>query len=113
MRLLRSSGAPGADGPNGLVGNDNACHVVSFQAGEGGAHLRSNEIQMVTLVANVQGLAYADNGLHAACDQGLHLGVHLLIGLAEILPALGMADDAVSAADLLDHVDRNLTGIGA
>lgn len=49
-------------------------------------------------------------GVMVGLDERAGLQIHFLVGLAEQIAALGMADDAEGAADVLDHGDGNLAG---
>ena len=113
LGLLGRGRAPRADGPDGLVGHHAALRVGGVHAGERGAHLGAHELLGGALVAHGQRLAHAHDGVQARLDERLHLAVHVLVRLAEQLAALGVANDAARAADLLDHGHRDLSGVGA
>ena len=59
-----------------------------------------------------QGFADAEDGGKPGSKGGLDLFVHRLIGLAEILPPLGVADDDMAAAGINEHLRRDFAGEG-
>ena len=61
----------------------------------------------------LQALAHADNGVQPGLQSGQNLLVDGEIRFAEILAALGMADDDVLDAQVLQHVGGDLAGVGA
>ena len=64
-------------------------------------------------LANLKGLAAAEDRNDASGNEGLGLLVLVLVGLMEIVATLGVTDDAVGAASGLKHVTGGLAGEGA
>ena len=50
-------------------------------------------------LALFQNFAHADDGCESGFERGLQFEVYGIVGLAEILAALGVSDDYVGAAD--------------
>ena len=63
-------------------------------------------------LADLEGLAAAEDGNKAGGNESLSLLVLVLVGLVEVVATLGVTDDAVGAASGLEHVARGLTGEG-
>src|SRR5699024_12772052 len=61
----------------------------------------------------LQALAHADDGLQAGVQGGQGPLVHGLVGLGEVLAALGVAHDDVLHAQVHQHVGADLAGVGA
>ena len=62
------------------------------------------ELQGHAHVPLLQALAHADDGVQARLQGGVDLLVDGDVGLAEVLAALGVADDDVLHAQVLEHV---------
>ena len=58
-------------------------------------------------------LAHADDRMHALGNQCLGFAIDFLVRLAEQAATLGMTDDAVLRARLLQHADGDLAGVCA
>ena len=54
-------------------------------------------------LALLQHLADADDGRETVLQRGLELAVHGVVGLVEVLPPLGVADDDVGDANRAQH----------
>ena len=63
-------------------------------------------------LADLKGLAAAEDGNKTGGNESLSLLVLVLVGLVEVVATLGVTDDAVGAASGLEHVARGLTGEG-
>ena len=111
--LFGGGGLAGADGPDGLIGDDHAAHLVLGQAGQGGLHLIGDQLLGDAQLPLTQALAHADDGLQAGLQGGLDLLVDGEVGLVVVLAALGVADDDVLGAHVLEHLGGDLAGIGA
>ena len=64
-------------------------------------------------LADLEGLAAAEDGNKAGGNESLSLLVLVLVGLVEVVATLGVTDDAVGAAGRLEHRDGGLAGVGA
>ena len=88
-------GEPGADRPHRLVGDDEVRPTVD--AVEAAARLADEHVVRLAGLALLQRLADAHDRLQAVRERGLHAPVHRLVGLAEELAPLAVADDDVLA----------------
>src|SRR2546427_162928 len=116
VHFLRLSGRcrlPGADGPDGLVGDGAPADRIGLQTGEYAAHLAGNHFPRPVRVALLERLADADDGMELRLEGGAQLAVHGLVGLSEVLPALAVSEDHAVAADLGQHGRAHLAGEGA
>ncbi len=68
--LLGGSGLAGADGPDGLIGDDDVLQLVSGHAGQRDLDLHTDQLLGDALLALVEALAHADDGLQAAVQSG-------------------------------------------
>ena len=109
LGVVGGGGAAGADRPDGLVGDDEA--VGDARVLEPGARLADEDRLHLAGLALVQRLADAHDRLQADVEHGLHLAVHGLVGLAEDVAALGVADDHV-VDELLELLRADLAGGG-
>src|SRR5213594_760900 len=113
LGLPRGRGASGADRPHRLVGDDAAGQLLGACAGERALHLPCDHRPGGLRLALRQRLADAHDRDEARREAGVQAAVHGLVGLAEVLPALGVPDDDVGAAALAQHGDRDLARVGA
>ncbi len=85
---------PGADGPHRLVGYRHPLGVLQLQQAPGPvASCRERTSSVLPCVALGFGLAHAHDGKQAVIERGVHLLLHARVGLAEVLPPLGVPDD--------------------
>ena len=111
--LPGGGGAAGADGPDGLIGDDALAHLLRGYAGQGALHLEGNELQGHAHIPLLQALAHADDGVQARLQGGVDLLVDGHVGLAEVLPPLTVADNDILDAQVLEHIGGHLAGVGA
>ena len=111
--LLWRRGAAGADRPDRLVGDDHAREVGVVDLGEVGRDLALEHRLDLVAVALGLGLATAQERQQVGREQRGDLARERLVGLAEQLAALGVADDRASGAEVGEHRDRDLAGEGA
>ena len=111
--LLGGGGLAGADGPHGLIGDDALAQLLGGYAGQRGLHLQGDELHGDAQLPLLQRLTHADNGVQTGLQRGQYLLVDDEIRLAEILAALGVADDDVLHAQILQHIGGDLAGVGA
>ena len=57
-----------------------------------------------------QNFSHAADGRESGFQRGFQAQVDGVVGFAEVLPALGVADDDVGDAESQQHVGRDLTG---
>src|SRR5579862_6863868 len=89
----------GADGPDGLVGDDDWRGGFRGDAGEGSGDLRLEHLFGFAGFAFGEDFADADDGNDAVLEGGVKLLVDDFVGFAEILAALGVADEGMCSAD--------------
>src|SRR2546426_2923337 len=100
----------GPDRPHRLVGEHAESDGGGGEAGEPGAELALDGREREPLCPLLGRLADAENRRHPGRQHRPHLPVDLLVGLAELLPTLGVADEHVPAAELGQHRGRDLPG---
>ena len=88
-------------------------HLVGGHAGQGGLHLVGDELHGHPQLPLLQALAHADDGIEPGLQGGVDLLVDRDVGLVVVLAALGVADDDVLHAGLLEHLCGDLAGVGA
>ena len=113
LRLLVGRGAARADGPDGLVGDDDLLHLLGGQAVQRRLDLIGDALHREIAVALGERLADAHDRGDALFEQRVDLRVHELVGVAVIRAALAVADDAVFRAEIGDHVHADLAGVRA
>jgi hypothetical protein len=121
LRLLGGGGDAGADGPDGLVGDDDARLVLEGLEDGNNVHELVDalgEHGVDALLADRQGLANAEDAREALLKDVRELGRHQLVALlgggqAELAAALRVANQAQLEAHVLHLVHRHLTGVGA
>ena len=104
--LRRRGRAPGADGPHRLVRHHERGHLIAAQPVEAALDLPIEHIHRLVALALLERFADADDGRQRRGDRGGHLSIDRDVGLAEERAALGVADDDVLGAGLLDHRPR-------
>src|SRR5699024_8646474 len=111
--LLGSSGLAGADGPHGLVSDDDPFQLFLRNTAESDLGLHGNQLAGDALLALLQSLAHAEDHGHAGIQSGTDTLLHGDIGFAEVLAALAVADDDDLHAHGGEHLSRDLAGVGA
>ncbi len=106
-------GFAGADGPDRLIGDDDGRGGLGGDAGECTGDLGLQNLLGQAAFALGKHFADADDGDDAVLERGVELLVDDLVGLGEILAALGVADEGVRAADGHQLADGGLAGVGA
>ena len=110
MRLLRDLGccrAAGADRPHRLVRDDEV--LVLLEDGD----LPPEHGFCLLALALLLELADAGDHEHAGLEGGGRAPRDRLVGLAEALPSLGVADDRAVHAELFQHRRGDLAGVRA
>mmetsp|Transcript_88654 Transcript_88654/g.173387 ORF Transcript_88654/g.173387 Transcript_88654/m.173387 type:complete len:290 (+) Transcript_88654:120-989(+) len=111
LRLVRRGHLAGADGPDGLVGDDDVVPVLDLRD-------HSGQLPLVHLVrlprlALLQQLADAEDHLHALLLADLHLLRRDLVGVAVLRAALGVADERPTDAEVGEVLRAPLPGESA
>src|SRR5580704_6843517 len=99
----------GADRPDRLIGDDEIRKPIRQRAVE----LRAHDRLGLAGIAFGARLADTDDGEEAGAARRQRLGAHHGIGLAVIVPALGMADDDGAGAGIFEHFGGDIARIGA
>ena len=110
LRLLGGGDLAGADGPDGLVGDDNLAPVLDLLAD--GGELADDDLHGLAGVALLEGLADAEDDVDAAVDGSLGLLGDEVVGLLEDDTALGVADEGPGDVGVLELGDGDLAGEG-
>ncbi|EGJ78227.1 putative phosphoglycerate kinase [Streptomyces sp. Tu6071] len=112
LRVVGAADLAGADGPHGLVGDDDRGGLLGGQVLEGGLDLAEGVRDVLARLADRLLLAHAEDGGQAVLVGGLDLGVDQLVGLAVVLAPLGVPDGDVRALELGEHGTGDLPGVG-
>src|SRR5699024_10208169 len=113
LGLVCGRGLAGADGPDGLVGDDHVGHLLGGGVPQGDLGLHPDQLLGDALYPLRQAVVDAADGLQAGVQGGQGPLVHGLVGLGEVLAALGVAHDDVLHAQVHQHVGADLAGVGA
>src|SRR5439155_24665646 len=114
------------DGPHGFVGDDGAGDLLGADACKAALDLEADDGVGAALAALGERLAAADDGDEVVGEGGFDLEVDGLVALAEVsqdflrepffrhaeaAARLGVADDDVAAAGILQHGAADLAGV--
>src|SRR5690606_8727798 len=113
LRVLGRRDLARADGPHGLVGDDERRELRGGETRERALDLRERVGDLLARLADVQTLAHADDRGDALTHGGDDLLVDQRDRLAVVLAALGVADRDVAHAELGEHRRRDLAGVRA
>ena len=103
LGLFRGSGATGADGPNGFVGEDRLGEGLGIEIGETSAELFFEDFLDETGVAFREGFADTDDGLEGGFVGGLGFEIDHGIGLTEEGAAFAVAEDDIADKEFAEH----------
>ena len=110
LSLLSGGDLAGADGPDGLVGNDNLAPVLDLLGDS--AELVGNDIDGLVGLSLLKGLANAENDTESVVEGGLGLGGDEVVGLLEDDTALRVTSQGPGNVGLLELAGRDLTSEG-
>ena len=113
LRLIIGGRLARADGPDGLVGDDDLGHVVGGNSFERLADLAVDDRGGLIGFALVERFAHADDGRQPGGERGGGALVDGFIRLAEVLTALGVTDDDVGDTGIEQHGGGNFARVGA
>ena len=113
FRLRGGRGLAGADGPDGLVGDHHVLHIFGGEVVQDGLRLLGHDVEVLAGLALIEALAHAEDDLQARFEGEFGLDDELLVGLAIVLAALGMAEDGILATQGGEHVHGDFAGVGA
>ena len=108
---LGGGGFSSADGPHGLVSNDDAVPVRD--GGKESVELSLEDVVGRSGLTVLEGLSDADNGVEASILSLLDLLGDAIVGLVEKLSTLGVSNNAPSEFEVLDLVSGDLSGVRA
>ena len=93
--LLRGGGVAGADGPDGLIGDDDPAHILRGDPGQGCLELVGDELHGHAQLPLVLVLTHAENGAEPGAEGGVDFLIDDVVRLAEEDAAFAVADDDV------------------
>ena len=96
---------PRTDGPHGLVGQEEA-EVTLGQPLERGVKLAHDNPLDEACLALLKRFSNANDGPEPLSERRTNLAAHMVVGLAEDVPPLGVADKGVSSSGLARHGGR-------
>ncbi len=96
---LRRGGAAGADGPDGLVGEDDRIGQSVLDAFEGDGCLELEDFGGEVGLALFEMFSDADDGDESMSEGCFELEIDGGVGLVEVLAAFGVADEDVGGSD--------------
>ena len=102
LRLLWSSDFAGSDGPDGLVGQDDLAPVRDLISD--GFELGETDLLSLSGFPFLQLLADAGNDVESGVQGELNFVTDQLVGLAENVSSLAVAENDPIASTILDHV---------
>ena len=105
----RRGGLAGADRPDGLVGDVQRRRRLRDGRGDR-VDLAAEDGLGLPRLALLQGLADAGDDAEPGLERGVRAARGRLVGLAEVLAALGVADDRAGGAGGDQHRARDLAG---
>ena len=108
--LLKRRDFAGANRPDRLVCEDGI--LAGAAIGQGACKLFGDDIQRGARTAIRLAFADADDGGQPRVPSGARLGRDIDIRFAIGIAALGMAEDHIGRADLLDHRGRDIASEG-
>ncbi len=111
--LLVGRGLAGADRPDRLVSDDDVREFRFGDAGQSDLGLDSDGLERDVLLSLLEGLTDAEDDLEAVVESGTGAVADGVVGLAEVLSSLRVADDDVLDAHFLQHGSGNFAGESA
>ena len=112
LGLFGGSGLAGADGPDGLVSEDEFAEIFGSEMEESFLDLLGDYLVISAVVTLFEFLADAEYGGETLCESQVDFGFEDFRGLAVVLTALRVAEDDISGTGRSHHVSRNLAGVG-
>ena len=88
LSVLGGSGLAGADGPDGLVGDNDLLGASDLETLETSLNLVHDVLDIGAGLADLKGLAAAEDGNKTGGNEGLGLLVLILVGLVEVITTL-------------------------
>ncbi len=101
--LRGRGGHTGTDGPHRLVSDDHFLHLLGRQAEEHGSDLFADHVEVVSFLAFSEFLTDAVDDLQAVFKGQGNLRDEFFSGFAIIFATLGVAEDRIGAAGVLEH----------
>ena len=113
LGLVGGCGFAGADGPDRLIGDDDVLELLLADAAQRDLGLHADDLLGDALFSLFEHLTDAEDDLESGVQRGAGAGVDGLVGLTEVLSALGMADNDILDAHLGEHLGGDFAGEGA
>ena len=113
LRLARCGRLARADGPDGLIGDDDGLEIPGADALQPALDLPGNDVHRLAALPFSQGLADAEDRENPGFQGCLDFFVDAGVCLPEILPPLRMPDDHVLTTGILEQGSRDLAREGA
>ena len=111
LGLLGRGHFAGADGPNRLVGDDHAGHLLGRQAGQRAVELLADDLGRCWPASRSASSSPTQTiGISPAARAAMRLFVHVGVGLAQDVPPLAVAENDVAAAQVDEHRGADLAG---
>src|SRR6185437_13236280 len=111
-RIMWHGGAPGADGPYGLVREQHACHLRPVELRDALAELSQHNGAGLVPIALLLTLAHAQHRNESDTPGGCALACGHRICLTEELSPFRVANERHGGAGLVRHGQRRLSGEG-
>jgi hypothetical protein len=111
LGLLRAGGLAGADGPHGLVGNNNLAPFWNLFTD--GRKLTGIDLVGFTWFTLIKFLTDASHNGEASIDGKLGLLCDNLVGLSKDMASLGVTEDNPTDMVVKDHSSRHFAGVCA
>ena len=89
LSVLGGSGLAGANGPDGLVGDDDLLGAGDLKTSKASLDLVHDVLDIGASLADLEGLAAAEDGNKTGGNESLGLLVLVLVGLVEVVTTLG------------------------
>ncbi len=112
LRLLRTGGAAGADGPDRLIRHHRPGEGIDPGQLQHRRQLRGDDLLGLPGLALLQRLTDTQDRDQAGMRRGHELAGDQLTAFMVVLTALGMADQAVPRPHVHQHGGRDLAGVG-
>ena len=112
LGLVGGGGAAGADGPDGLVGDDDVTELVGGEVEEGPGELFADDGEVLFGLALGEGFADAVDDVEVVLEGTVDFEGEGFVGFVVVGPALGVADDDEAGAGGGDHGGGYFAGVG-
>ena len=112
LRLFRTGGFSGSNGPHGFVGDDHLFNFICREGEKGHFSLVFNNLKVLSGFSLLQCFTVAVNRGQSFTKRQFNFPVAVRVGFAMILPALGVTDYSAGRINGFQHISGNFSGIG-